>query len=70
MNEEYIVSIKNIEPVTHDVRRFRFEKPTGYSFNPGQATEVSINKESGLKVQSAILLSEAAALVSKAVGAN
>jgi len=45
MNEEYIVSIKNIEPVTHDVRRFRFEKPTGYSFTPGQATEVSINKE-------------------------
>ena len=29
--------------VTHDVKRFRVEKPEGYSFIPGQATEVSIN---------------------------
>jgi ferredoxin-NADP reductase len=27
------------------VRSFRFTKPAGYSFEPGQATEVSINKE-------------------------
>ena len=45
MTEEHIVRIKNIEPVTHDVRRYQFEKPKGYSFNPGQATEVAINKE-------------------------
>jgi ferredoxin-NADP reductase len=45
MHEEHIVSIKKIEAVTHDVRRFQFEKPKGYQFNPGQATEVSINKE-------------------------
>jgi ferredoxin-NADP reductase len=45
MHEEYKVSIKKIEEVTHDVRRFQFEKPGGYSFNPGQATEVAINKE-------------------------
>jgi ferredoxin-NADP reductase len=42
--EEHIVKILNIEQVTHDVRRFRFEKPEGYSFIPGQATDVSINK--------------------------
>jgi len=41
--EEYIVKILSIEPVTHDVKRFRFEKPEGYSFKPGQATDVSIN---------------------------
>lgn len=41
--EEHIVKILNIEPVTHDVRRFRVEKPSGYVFIPGQATEVSIN---------------------------
>jgi ferredoxin-NADP reductase len=41
--EEYIVKILSIEPVTHDVKRFRFEKPAGYSFKPGQATDVSIN---------------------------
>jgi ferredoxin-NADP reductase len=41
--EEHIVKILNIEPVTHDVKRFHVEKPEGYSFKPGQATEVSIN---------------------------
>jgi ferredoxin-NADP reductase len=41
--EEHIVKILSVEPVTHNVRRFRLEKPVGYSFNPGQATEVSIN---------------------------
>ncbi|MEO5783113.1 MAG: FAD-binding oxidoreductase [Ginsengibacter sp.] len=38
-----IVKIISIEPVTHNVKRFRLEKPKDYSFNPGQATEVSIN---------------------------
>jgi ferredoxin-NADP reductase len=41
--EEHIVKILDIGQVTHDVKRFRVEKPDGYSFNPGQATEVSIN---------------------------
>lgn len=30
--------------VTHDVRRFIVEKPKGYKFIPGQATDVAINK--------------------------
>ncbi len=38
-----IVKILSIEPVTHNVKRFRLEKPKDYIFNPGQATEVSIN---------------------------
>ena len=41
--EEHIVRILNIEQVTHDVKKFHIEKPEGYSFKPGQATEVSIN---------------------------
>jgi ferredoxin-NADP reductase len=41
--EEYVVKILNIENVTHNVKRFQFEKPLGYSFIPGQATDVSIN---------------------------
>lgn len=41
--EEQIIKILDIEPVTHDVKRFRVEKPKGYKFIPGQATEVSIN---------------------------
>jgi len=41
--EEHIVKILDIGQVTHDVKRFRVEKPEGYSFIPGQATEVSVN---------------------------
>jgi ferredoxin-NADP reductase len=41
--EEHIVKILNTAKVTHDVIRFQVEKPQGYSFIPGQATEVSIN---------------------------
>ena len=37
------VKILRIEPVTHDVKRFIVEKPEGYKFTPGQATEVAIN---------------------------
>jgi hypothetical protein len=38
-----VVSILSIERVTHDVRRYRVERPAGYSFQPGQATELSID---------------------------
>lgn len=41
----YTVSIKSIRPVTHDVKEFTVEKPEGFTFTPGQATEVSVNKE-------------------------
>jgi ferredoxin-NADP reductase len=40
---EHVVKILSIEQVTHDVKRFRIEKPGDYSFIPGQATDVSIN---------------------------
>jgi ferredoxin-NADP reductase len=42
---EEVVKILSIEQLTHDVKRYRFEKPEGYHFEPGQATEVSINRE-------------------------
>jgi ferredoxin-NADP reductase len=41
---EHKIKIKTIEQVTHDVKRFQCEKPIGYYYVPGQATEVSINK--------------------------
>ena len=41
--EEHIVRILNIQQITHDVKRFQIEKPAGYSFIPGQATDVSVN---------------------------
>jgi ferredoxin-NADP reductase len=40
----HVVRILSIDPVTHDVHSFKVEKPTGYHFKPGQATEVAINK--------------------------
>jgi len=45
MEEQHIVKILSVEADTHDVKRFRVEKPAGYTFIPGQATEVTINKE-------------------------
>jgi propane monooxygenase reductase subunit len=39
------VRILSITPVTHNVRCYKFEKPKGFKFEPGQATEVSIDKE-------------------------
>jgi ferredoxin-NADP reductase len=41
---EFVVRILNIEEVTHNVKRFEIEKPDGYTFVPGQATDVAINK--------------------------
>jgi ferredoxin-NADP reductase len=41
----YTVPITDIQQITHDVKQFTVEKPEGYEFEPGQATEVSINKE-------------------------
>lgn len=43
--ESHIVKIQSIEFVTHDVLQIVTEKPAGYVFTPGQATEVAINKE-------------------------
>ncbi len=43
--ESHIVKIKSIEKVTHDVLRIVVERPVGYEFIPGQATEVAINKD-------------------------
>ena len=42
---EEIVKILSVEPVTHNVNRYRLMKPQGYEFVSGQATEVSINKD-------------------------
>ena len=43
--EEHIVKIKSIDKITHDVVSIVLEKPANYTYTPGQATEVAINKE-------------------------
>jgi ferredoxin-NADP reductase len=42
--KQHIVKIQSVDKVTHDVLKIVTEKPKKYSFTPGQATEVSINK--------------------------
>jgi len=37
--------ILEIADVTHNVRRYTLERPAGYSFEPGQATEVSLDED-------------------------
>jgi propane monooxygenase reductase subunit len=39
------VRILNIQQVTHDVRTYTLERPAGYRFEPGQATELSLDEE-------------------------
>lgn len=46
--EKHIVKVLATRMVTHNVKQFDLEKPKGYKFIPGQATDVSINKP-GLK---------------------
>lgn len=43
MKNEHVVKVLKSRFITHDVKSFVVEKPKGYEFVPGQATEVSIN---------------------------
>ena len=43
--KEYKLKILKIDFVTHNVKRFIFEKPKNYKFIPGQAVDASINNE-------------------------
>jgi ferredoxin-NADP reductase len=43
--EQYTVKVRSLNKVTHDVLQIETEKPTGFNFIPGQATEISINKD-------------------------
>lgn len=43
--EQHIVKIISVDHVTHDVLRFKTEKPINFNFKPGQASRISINKE-------------------------
>lgn len=41
---EHIIKVKSVNKVTRDVLKIITEKPKGFLFKPGQATEVAINK--------------------------
>lgn len=42
---KYIVKMKSIQHITHDVLQIVTEKPLKYNFTSGQATEIAINKD-------------------------
>ncbi len=42
--KNYFVKILSIDHVTHDTLRIVTEKPQNYTFEPGQATDIAINK--------------------------
>ena len=41
---QHVVKIIEIISVTHDVKCFRIERPAGFTFTPGQATDLSVNR--------------------------
>src|SRR5258707_11043624 len=45
MPPQFIVTIKEIIPRTHNVKTFRVTKPDDFSFIPGQATDLSLNED-------------------------
>jgi len=42
---KHTLKIRTIDQVTHDVVQLRTDKPRGFDFQPGQATEVAIKKD-------------------------
>jgi ferredoxin-NADP reductase len=43
MESSYNVKVLEVKKITHDVLGIKIEKPAGYTFIPGQATEVAVN---------------------------
>ena len=39
------LTLKSITPVTHDTYHLVLERPAGYSFTPGQATDVALDRD-------------------------
>ena len=41
----HTLTVTEVLSLTHDVKQIRTTKPDGYTFSPGQATEVALNKK-------------------------
>lgn len=39
------LSLKSIRPVTHNVNELTFERPDGFDFRPGQATDLALDRD-------------------------
>ncbi len=41
----HFLTLRSIEPVTHDTHQLTFDRPEGFEFEPGQAIEMKLDKE-------------------------
>jgi hypothetical protein len=41
----HTITLRKIEPVTHDSYRLVFDRPEGYDFTPGQATDMALDRD-------------------------
>lgn len=48
---DYQVKVVGVKTVTHNVHTFTIEKPEGFSYTPGQATDLSILKKEGWETE-------------------
>ncbi len=44
-DDQHAITIRSIDQVTPDVRRYTCERPEGYEFTPGQAADVALDRE-------------------------
>lgn len=45
MTYPFTLTLQDVKPLTHDTRRFRFDRPDGFDFEPGQATHMALDRE-------------------------
>lgn len=41
----HMLTLREKQPVTHDVNHYVFDRPDGFDFTPGQATELTLDKD-------------------------
>ena len=41
----HTLTLKSIRPITHDVNELTFDRPEGYDFTPGQATDLALDRD-------------------------
>lgn len=51
--DEHPIKILETQYLTHNVKRFRTTRPEGYQFNPGEATDITINQPEWLDKRNA-----------------
>ncbi|MDG4648155.1 FAD-binding oxidoreductase [Roseibacterium sp. SDUM158017] len=44
MSYPFTLTLREVTPVTHDTRRFRFDRPEGFEFEAGQATHLAMDR--------------------------